>query len=380
MQILLGILLVVAGGALEGLFSLPVTRTPKWKWENIWGAGSLIALLVVPWPVVLLTVPDLATVYQSVSPKILLLTLLFGVGWGLGGIFWGKAIAAMGMALGISLLMGLMNVFASPVLLAFTEGPGKLLEPGGLILLLAMAIMILGVSVCAMAGAAKQRELQAGTAPDESSRVSVPLTVGLTLCVLSAALSALVNFGFVFGKPIEQAAVQASASPAAAPNAIWALVFTGNYAVNAGYAFWLMWRNKTLGLLASQGTGRYWLWAVFMGLAWPLGIVLFGMGAGRMGDYGAFVAFPMMLVMAILFGNLAGALTGEWKGTSRRPRIVMVGGVAILVAAFAVFGWANKWLSATPPDDTETQSCVHPQFAVPPCPVPMCSERIRSEV
>ena len=48
----------------------------------------------------------------------------------MGGIFWGKAIAVMGMALGISLLMGLLNVFGSPVLLAFTHGPGKLLEPG----------------------------------------------------------------------------------------------------------------------------------------------------------------------------------------------------------------------------------------------------------
>ena len=39
MDVTTGILLVIAGGALEGLFSLPVTRTPKWQWENIWGRG-----------------------------------------------------------------------------------------------------------------------------------------------------------------------------------------------------------------------------------------------------------------------------------------------------------------------------------------------------
>ena len=59
----------------------------------------------------------------------LVLTLLFGIGWGLGGIFWGKSIAALGMALGISLLMGLVNIIGSPVLLAFTHGPGILLTP-----------------------------------------------------------------------------------------------------------------------------------------------------------------------------------------------------------------------------------------------------------
>ena len=47
---LLGVVLVAIAGALEGLFSLPLTRTPKWKWENVWGLGSLIALVAVPWP------------------------------------------------------------------------------------------------------------------------------------------------------------------------------------------------------------------------------------------------------------------------------------------------------------------------------------------
>jgi L-rhamnose-H+ transport protein len=129
-----------------------------------------------------------------------------------------------------------------------------------------------------------------------------------------------------------------------ANNAIWALVFTGNYAVNALYACFLMWKNNTAVLIVSKGRVSYWAWALFMGIAWPLGIVLFGVGSNYMGEFGPFVAFPMMLVMAILFGNLAGTLTGEWKGTSRRPRLIMVAGVAILVAAFAVFGCANKWL------------------------------------
>jgi len=349
-QIAVGIVLVIAGGALEGLFSLPVTRTPKWRWENVWGVGSLIALILVPWPLALLTVNDLMAVYRAVPPEVLLLTVLFGAGWGLGGIFWGKAIATMGMALGVSLLMGLLNVFGSPVLLAVSHGPAKLLEPGGLILLLAVASMILGVSTCAAAGAAKQREVRADAVPDDASRTEAPWSVGLVFCILSATLSAMVNFGFVFGEPIKQSAISMSVSPAAAPNAIWALVFTSNYVVNAGYACWLMFKYRTFRRLVSPGTGTYWLWALFMGLAWPLGIVLYGMGADRMGAYGAFVAFPMMLVTAILFGNLAGAISGEWTGTSRRTRLIMVGGVAVLVGAFAVFGLANKRLGDMPRD------------------------------
>lgn len=347
MNLAVGILLVIAGGALEGLFSLPVTRTPKWQWENIWGLGSLAALVLVPWPVALLTVPQLGGVYGDVEPGVLISTLLFGIGWGLGGIFWGKAIAAMGMALGISLLMGLMNGFGSPVLLAFTRGPGKLLEPGGLALLAAVTVMIAGVALCAVAGAAKQRDLNAAQTGGPKADRRATFAVGLAFCIVSAVLSALVNFGFVYGEPIKLAALKFHASAAAAPNAIWALVFTGNYLVNTVYAFALMFKNKTAGQIVSNGSIGYWLWALFMGTAWPLGIVLYGMGADRMGDYGAFAAFPMMLVMAILFGNLAGAWTGEWRGASPRTKATMAVGVLTLVAAFAVFGVASKLLAGS---------------------------------
>jgi len=344
MDLTIGIALVICGGALEGLFSLPVTRTPRWQWENIWGLGSLLALVLVPWPVVLLTVPDVGAVYRSVDISVVAWALLFGVGWGLGGIFWGKGIAALGVALGVSLLMGLINIFGSPVLLAFTEGPAKLLEPGGLTLLLAVGVMIAGVAICSMAGALKERELagSAATTSGAAATMRTPFLVGLGFCIVSGLLSALVNFGFVYGEPLKQKAIELGARPAAAPNVIWAMVFTGNYAVNAIYAFGLMFRNKTLGRLVTTGGLHHWAWALFMGIAWPLGIVLYGIGAGRMGSYGAFVGFPMMLVMAILFGNLAGALTGEWRDTSSRPRMTMLLGVAVLVVAFLIFGIASR--------------------------------------
>lgn len=344
MSVLIGILLIVVGGALEGLFSLGVTRTPKWKWENFWGLGSLIALVLLPWPVAFLTVPDLFGVFASVSPWLIVTTLLFGLGWGLGGIFWGKAIAAVGMALGVSLLMGLITVVGSPVPLAINE-PGTLIEPGGLMLLAALGVMVAGVVMCALAGAKKEKELHSEA--QTTSGPSTPFAVGLTFCLISAVLSAMLNFGLVFGEPIRQAADPPSAPNPFAANAIWALVFTSNYLVNAGYGFYLMFKNKTIGLIFSEGRPMYWFWAFFMGIAWPLGVVLFGIGAGKMGTYGAYVGFPMLLLTAILFANLAGALTGEWRGTSPKTRTVMISGVIILFAALVVFAVSNLLLEGS---------------------------------
>ena len=53
----LGIMPVLIGGFTEGTYALAMKFTPRWKWEHIWGAGSLAALVLVPWPVAFLTIP-----------------------------------------------------------------------------------------------------------------------------------------------------------------------------------------------------------------------------------------------------------------------------------------------------------------------------------
>jgi L-rhamnose-H+ transport protein len=55
----------------------------------------------------------------------------------------------------------------------------------------------------------------------------------------------------------------------------------------------------------------------------------------------------MMLVCSILFGNVAGALGGEWQGTSARARIAMALGVAVLIVALALMGVSNQLLVKT---------------------------------
>lgn len=110
-----GILFVALGGVLEGLFSTPVTKVKTWEFENIWGVGSLLALSLLPWPLSYFFVNDLSQLYSAIPNSVLISVALCGIFWGIGGIYWGRAIAALGMALGVSILMGLINVFGSIV-------------------------------------------------------------------------------------------------------------------------------------------------------------------------------------------------------------------------------------------------------------------------
>src|ERR1700722_5838433 len=112
---LTGALLIILGGVMEGLFSLPLKLTPKWSWENIWGASSLAALLLVPGPLLFLTIPRFWEVYAATPTWPIVWTFIFGAGWGVGGIFFGLGMSALGVSLGNSSIMGLIAIGGSVV-------------------------------------------------------------------------------------------------------------------------------------------------------------------------------------------------------------------------------------------------------------------------
>jgi len=130
----IGLVLIVLAGIMEGGYSILLKYTPKWQWENTWGAGSLMALLLVPWPLAIVTVPGLFEVYKHSSLPAVISALLFGAGWGIGGVFFGLGIAAVGMSLGLSLILGIVAIGGSilPLLLKYPE---QLLRPPGIVLI-----------------------------------------------------------------------------------------------------------------------------------------------------------------------------------------------------------------------------------------------------
>lgn len=263
-------------------------------------------------------------------------------GGGVGGIFFGLGIATVGLSLGLSLIMGLIAIGGSIIPLMIKH-PQELLTPAGTVLIAGIAVMLLGLAVCARAGRMKEAELKKDR--DLSSRTGrVSFNWGLLFCVLSGLLSALVNFGLIFGASIADVAVRWGADKAGANNAVWALVFTSGYGVNVVYCAYLAKRERSFVNFRQEGALYYWLAAILMGIVWGGGIVIYGVGATRMGRLGAFLGFPIMLISSILTGNVLGALTGEWAGVHAGGRRIMTAGVVLLVLATGLMGYSN-WLA-----------------------------------
>ena len=332
-----GFLLMLSGGIFEGIFSFPLKFTSRWEWENTWGAGSMIALVLIPWPLAFLTIPDLREVYASVPVSIILLALLFGAGWGTGGIFFGKGLAAIGFSIGLALIMGIVAIGGSVIPLAMNQ-PEAFLERSGLVLLAGILVMIAGLYISARAGLLKEKDQQTIGEVNSGGIQKISYRKGLIFCIIAGLLSSLVNFGFIYGSSLSDAATSRGAHPSNTENAILALVFTTNFLVNAGYCLYLMFKNKTFSRFALKGTGKYWIMALFMGILWPGGIVIYGMGTTMIGELGAYLGFPVLMIVSIIAGNIFGFITGEWKGVTARPKKIMGMGIILLVIAIIVLG------------------------------------------
>lgn len=328
-------LTVVAGGVLHGSFALPMKKMAAWKWENTWLVYSISGLVVLPLLLALATVPSFFEAVASTSAATLALIVLCGVGWGAGSTLFGLAIDRVGMALTFAIVLGITSSLGS-LLPLLIQNPSELFSRRGQILLAGLALVILGIILCSKAGALRERAQNPQAPPRRGT------FTGLLICIASGVLSPALNFGFVFGEPLKQEAIRLGASPDFAGNALWALALGGGFFVNAGYAVYLLGRNRTWCVYSSaEARGWYWAGAALMGFLWYIGVSIYGMGAAAMGPLGGVLGWPIFMSTVIIMANVWGAATGEWKGAGAQAMRLMWTGVCILVAAIAVIAQAN---------------------------------------
>ncbi len=331
----MGYLLVITAGIMQGAFMLIMKSTKKWAWENTWFIYSSTAYLIFPWLFVLFTIPHPLGVLSATSNHTLLLVEIFGLGWGLGSLTFGLGVDRLGLALGFTVIIGIAATAGALIPILVME-PRKLLQPQGILMLVSLALVILGLGLGSWAGKLREPgEASAGGAKRSS------FAVGLAICIASGFLSACANLGFTFGAEYVRRAMDLGAAASMAGNAIWAPLTLPLFVCNAGYCVWMMQKNKTGGLLFLGGTRHYWALASLMGLAWISGFVIYAPATRLLGSIGTSVGWAMMMSTMVITANILGFITGEWKGASRKAYNLAVAGVAILILAICVVGYAN---------------------------------------
>jgi L-rhamnose-H+ transport protein len=286
----LAIGLVLLGGFLQGSFALPMKRMTRWRWENTWLVYSVAGMLILPWIMVFMTVPHFGDVLAGSPSTTIAEVVLFGFGWGVGSTLFGLGISRVGMALTFAIVLGITASLGSLLPLVLLH-PHELFTPQGYALIAGLAVVVLGIVVCSVAGHRRDRELSSLT----TQRGRPGFWLGLVICILSGIFSAMLNFSSVFGKDLQEGARAGGASPAMSSNMIWALALSAGFLANAGYCIYLLQKNRTWGVLTRADIStNYWLGAVLMGAVWFFGIAFYGMGATGLGTLGAVLGWAAL--------------------------------------------------------------------------------------
>ncbi len=337
---LLGILLHAIGAGSAALCYAPQRYVRRWSWQTYWLLQAATCWLVLPWVFAWLTIPQLGGVLAAAPKTAMVHSYLLGALYGIGGIAFGVAIRYIGYSLTYAVAIGVSCVLGTllPPLLAGTLGMTLTHTGGGAV----VAGIFLGAGAMlatGWAGLRKERELGGGGAFNAR--------VGLPICLLAGALSAVFNFSLLAGQPVADVAARHGAG-AFQSNVIYIFSNGGAFTTTLGYAGWLSFRQRTWGefLRAPTRLVRNYALGLLTGLLWYLQFFFYGLAHVRMGEL-KFSSWAIHMILLILLSCGFGVVIGEWRPCRPRTKWVITAAIALLLAAVGMISYGNYL--ATPP-------------------------------
>jgi L-rhamnose-H+ transport protein len=330
-----GLLLTLLAGMMNASFPLPMRYMRKWAWENIWTVWSVVALFLLPWCLAFLTVSHLGSVYRSSGVNALALSALFGLLWGIAGFLFGLSVELVGMSLTFAVVNGLSSAIGSWIPLV-VQHPGSIASRGGLIVSAGVLGVVGGVGICSWAGRLRSKGAAGASQGEASGAGKVSFGRGLAVAIASGVLAPCLNLGFAFGHKITTAALQAGSSPAAATNAVLAVVLTAGFVSNIAYCLYRLVKNRTARLFSIPETKKFVLLGTIMGTLWLASFAIYGSSTSYLGAYGTVVGWPMLMAIITIASSVLDVAYGDW---SKGPLRVMAAGVLLLIGAVATISY-----------------------------------------
>jgi len=337
---LLGVIFHGIGGAAAGTFYLPLKGVKRWSWESAWLVAGVFSWIVAPWCFALYLNPRLTEALAEAPGGAILLTLLFGALWGVGGLTFGLSMRYLGLSLGYAVTLGFCAAFGTLIPPLFKgELPMLWSSRGGWIVLFGVAVCLAGIAMCGRAGIIRDRQ-QGGALPAEFNLIR-----GLWVAMFSGIMSSCMAFAFQSGKPIMDQATQSGTPEVFANTAVLVVTLLGGFITNAVWCLILNYRNGSFGDYVNRREeraplARNYALSMLAGTTWYLQFFFYSMGTTLMGPFD-FSSWTLHMAFIILCGNFWGLTLGEWRGTSGQARLWLAGGVATLLISVALVGWGN---------------------------------------
>ena len=337
MDIIIGLLIIAVGAFCQSSCYVPINKIKDWSWESYWIVQGVFAWLLLPLLGALLAVPgghSLCELFVADNSFNILMTILFGVLWGVGGLTFGLSMRYLGVALGQSIALGTcagLGTIMGPVLLNIFFPQLDALSSLTFAVITGVVVTLLGIAIIGVAGSMKAASLS-----EEEKKAAVKdfnFPKGLAIALLAGFMSGCFNVGLEFGKDINFGDLTPDMYKTL-PATL--LVTFGGFLTNAVYCFYQNSKNKTWGDYANR---RVWMnnvvFCALAGALWYSQFFGLSMGKGFLKESTTLMTLSFCILMAlnVVFSNVWGIILNEWKGCSRKTIAVLILGIIVLIVS-----------------------------------------------
>lgn len=335
MDIIFGLLIIAVGAFCQSSSYVPINKIKGWSWESYWLVQGIFAWLIFPLLGALLAVPEGHSLCELFTPDTrfnTLMTILFGVLWGVGGLTFGLSMRYLGVALGQSIALGTCaagGTVLGPVLLNVFFPDMGILSSLTFAVISGVVVTLFGIAIIGVAGMMKANSL-----PEEQKRAAVKdfnFPRGIVIALLAGVMSGCFNVGLEFGKDINFGELTPDIFKTL-PATL--LVTLGGFATNAIYCLFQNAKNKSF---TDYAQGNLWLNNAFFcalaGALWYSQFFGLSLGKGFLTESPTLMTLSFCILMAlnVTFANVWGIILNEWKGCSKKTVAVLILGLCILV-------------------------------------------------
>ncbi|GGZ87571.1 L-rhamnose/proton symporter RhaT [Algibacter mikhailovii] len=332
------LVLIIFASVFQGSFGLGMKYMAPLKWEAWWLVHVTIAMIILPLAWAYIAVPNLSEVLNTSfsdpsMQSVVFMAMFFGFLWGIGGILFGISVPYIGLSLTMGIVMGLAGSIGALVPLLQMENATS--SPQFPYVIAGLAITLIGVGITAKAGIDKDK------LKTESTNEKSNILKGILIATACGVLSALLNVGFVKATPIAKLAEEMGAIDRNASLAAWVIVLIGAFIMNAGYCFFLLFKNNTWSSFNVAGTSKAYKWAILASIFWFGALGVYGQGAALIGPIGGVIGWPMLLGLSLIVSNFWAYRAGEWT-EAKKPFNLLLIGLFVLILASVILGYSNS--------------------------------------